>query len=263
MFKTNADLHQYVVDTFLEVTDSKINDDHWDLECTVCKMVRGFQQTRRILGTQQTSYSGFTVDLYAPVTYVFRCPVCHAFKQWIVYEVDVRNDQGKHDKRYYRVTSVPNEGLEEIDELPDNPPSLRTAYRQAIRSKDANANIAAAGMFRRAVQIITRDLLGAKPGNLANELNEVVGKSYNGATITANFAKNGYIIKEAGNQSAHPDKDPDLLDFTPQDAEDLQQIFMEIVSELFIIPAAAKRAKDDFMARRKVTLPANVAKVTL
>lgn len=117
---------------------------------------------------------------------------------------------------------------------------------------DANAQLAAAAMFRRALQIITRELLQAKPGNLANELNEVVGKSYNGVTVTANFANNAYIVKEVGNQGAHPDADPDLLDFTAQDAEDLQQIFMEIVSELFIIPAAARKAREEFMARRKV-----------
>jgi Domain of unknown function (DUF4145) len=92
---------------------------------------------------------------------------------------------------------------------------------------DANALIAAAAMFRRALQVITRYLIGARPGNLANELNEVVGRPYNGVTITQNFADVGYIVKEAGNQGAHPDRDPDLLDFTAQDAEDLQRIFME------------------------------------
>jgi hypothetical protein len=34
---------------------------------------------------------------------------------------------------------LPSEGLEDIDELPTDPPSLRTAYRQAIRAMDANA----------------------------------------------------------------------------------------------------------------------------
>lgn len=150
------------------------------------------------------------------------------------------------------MTSLPSEGLEDIKELPEKPPALRTAYRQAIRAKDANANLAAAAMFRRALQVITRNLLGAKPGNLANELNEVVGKNYNGVVITKNFAEVGYIIKEAGNQGAHPDKDPDLLDFTPEDAEDLQGIFMEIVSELFIVPAAMQKAKAEFLARRKI-----------
>ncbi len=117
---------------------------------------------------------------------------------------------------------------------------------------DANAHLAAAVMFRRALHVITRDLLGAKPGNLANELNEIVGETYNGAVITKNFANVGYIIKEAGNQGAHPDKDPDLLDFTSQDTQDLQDIFMELVSELFIVPAAKEKAKAEFLARRKI-----------
>jgi hypothetical protein len=108
-------------------------------------------------------------------------------------------------------------------------------------------------MFRRALQVITRDLLKAKPGNLANELNEVVGKTYNGTTITNNFANVGYIIKEAGNQGAHSDKDPDLLDFAPEDADDLQEIFMELVNDLFVAPAAAKKSRDEFLARRKIT----------
>jgi hypothetical protein len=43
---------------------------------------------------------------------------------------------------YFKVTSIPNERLEEIDELPQNPPSLRIAYRQAIRATDANARLA-------------------------------------------------------------------------------------------------------------------------
>lgn len=63
----------------------------------------------------------------------------------------------------------------------------------------------------------------------------------------------GYIVKEAGNQGAHPDSDPDLLDFTAEDANDLRNIFMEIVSELFVIPAAQKKARDEFLARRKIT----------
>jgi hypothetical protein len=123
---------------------------------------------------------------------------------------------------------------------------------------DANAPLAAAAMFRRALQVVTRDVLGAKPGNLANELREVVGKEFNGVKITANFSDVGYIIKEAGNQGAHPDADPDLLTFTAQAAEDLQRVFLELVSDLFIVPAAIKKSREDFLARRKID-PANAA----
>jgi hypothetical protein len=253
MFNHPDELRLYVRQNFPEVTDHRINESHWDLECSTCKVTRGFQLTGRTASGEMLAYSTFSRDFNSPVTYIFRCPVCKAFKQWIVYEFDIPRKDGKHKTHYFRVSSVPNEGLEDISELPEDPPQLRSAYRQAIRSMDANANIAAAAMFRRALQVITRDLLGAKPGNLANELNEVVGKSFNGGTVTNNFAQIGYIIKEVGNQGAHPDKDPDLLDFTAEDAEDLQQVFMELVSELFIIPAAIQKSKQEFLARRKVT----------
>src|SRR5262249_44469762 len=126
--------------------------------------------------------------------------------------------------RFYRITSLPSEGIEDIEELPREPPALREAYRQAIRAMDANAHIAAAAMFRRALQVITRELLGATPGNLANELREVVGKTFNGGVLTESFANIGYIVKEAGNQGAHPDQAPDLLSFTADDAADLQRL---------------------------------------
>ena len=118
---------------------------------------------------------------------------------------------------------------------------------------DANAHIAAAAMFRRAVQVITRQMLGAPPGNLAVELEWTAGKTFNGTTITSDFSENAYIVKEAGNQGAHPDADPDLLDFEQEDAENLQQIFMELVAELFIIPEAKRKAKENFLKRRKIS----------
>jgi Domain of unknown function (DUF4145) len=257
MFENRDALTKYVIENYPEITDARIDQDHWDLECTHCKITRGFQVIKRnISGEWSRRYCGvgqyFDRDFSAPITYLFRCPVCGMFKQWIVFELYLADETGKQQTYYFRVTSVPSEGLEEIEELPDDPPSLRTAYRQAIRAMDANAHLAAAAMFRRAVQVITRELLGAKPSTLAKELNEVVGKTYNGVVVTNNFAKVGYIIKEAGNQGAHPDKDPDLLEFTSQDARDLQDIFMELVSELFIVPAAVQKAKDDFLARRKI-----------
>ena len=257
MFKDQNDLIKYVCETYPEVTDQRINEEHWDLYCPTCKVVRGFDVfTREIQGyhLRRGSTTAWQEDFYlSPKGYLFCCPVCKVFKVWLVFEFDLREaDEGKYSKRYFRVTSLPSDGIEDIRELPAKPAALRMAYRQAVRAMDANAHLAAAAMFRRALQVITRELLGATPGNLANELKEVVGKSFNGATITHDFADIGYIVKEAGNQGAHPDRDPDLLDFTPQDADDLQQLFMELVSELFIIPEATKKAKADFLSRRKI-----------
>jgi hypothetical protein len=263
MFKTLNQQYRYIEATYPEVTDRRMDDDHWDLTCTNCKIVRGFQVTQRGFTTSGTKYSRLHIDLRGAQTLVFKCPVCGSFKQWIVYQLSYerrkKNELGAEVvdqySKYFRVASVPAEGLEEIEELPNDPPALREAYRQGIRAMDANAPLAAAAMFRRALQAITRDLLGAKRGNLANELKEVVGKSYNGGTIQKSFADVGYVIKEAGNQASHPDADPDLLDFTPQDAEDLRMIFLEVVTELFVIPAATAKAREDFLSRRKIKDP--------
>jgi len=250
---------KYIKENYPEVTDQRLDDAHWDILCTECQIVRGFQVIKRGLVTDRGKYYSHThavVDLSAPETIFFHCPVCHAYKLWIIFTVvyDEIDESGDPEEvtKLFRVTSIPSEGLEEIDELPEEPSSLRTAYRQAVRAMDANAHIAAASMFRRALQIITRDILKVAPGNLANELKATVGMSYNGSTLTKDFSEIGYIVKEAGNQGAHPDGDPDLLDFTQQDAEDLQKIFMELVGELFIVPVAVQKTKEDFLKRRKI-----------
>lgn len=259
MFATQEEQNKYIRENYPEITDSRVDDAHWDILCSKCGVTRGFVVTEMGFAHQQTRYSG--ISLNQPHGFSFHCPVCKLYKLWIVFEIsgNETKEDGSQEwiKRYYKVTSLPSEGLEEIEQLPKDPPSLRIAYRQAIRAMDANAHIAAAAMFRRALQIITRDILGAKHGSLADELDSLVGTEFNGVKLTNNFATNGYIVRESGNQGAHPDRDPDLLDFTQQDAEDLQGIFMELVSELFIAPEAMRKAKQEFMQRRKISPPQN------
>lgn len=188
MFKTYDELIAYVCASYPEVTDKRIDNAHWDLLCPHRKVVRGFQVVKH-----------------------------EAFGQYIKPEYGPRyfKEDFYTARHYFRVTSVPNEGIEDINELPEEPPALRIAFRQVVRAMDANAHLAAAAMFRRALQVITRDLLKAKPGTLGSELNQVVGKQFNGGTITQNFGDNAYIVKEAGNQGAHPDRDP-ICSTSPQ-----------------------------------------------
>jgi len=254
MFLTEEEQKAYIKENYPEVTDSRINDNYWDIYCPKCKVVRGFDVVERGYTSQGTS-SIHGIDFEAPRTIYFHCPVCRTYKMWILFSFSDKVEIGgktKSVQKFYKVTSIPGEGLEEIDELPKEPPTLRTAYRQAIRAMDANAHVAAAAMFRRALQVITRDILGVPPSNLATELKATVGMEYNGVKITKSFADNAYIVKEAGNQGAHPDRDPDLLEFTQQDAEDLQKIFMELVSDLFVVPEAIKNARENFLKRRKI-----------
>lgn len=261
MFKNKEDQNTFILDNYEDVTESKIDESHWDLYCDECKLVRGFQVTE-ISQTVNTTQYGVRVDWKYPVTYYFRCPVCDAYKLWIIFraQITITDDEEVEKKfyRYFKVTSLPNEGIEDIDELPEEPKSLRIAYKQAIRCMDANAHIASATMFRRALQVITRDILKAKSGNLATELKSLVGKDYNGVKISKDFSDNAYIIKEVGNQASHPDNDSDLLNFTIDDAQNLQLIFMEIVSDLFVVPEAIKKTKENFLSKRKIVNRKNV-----
>ncbi len=256
MFYSKEEQNLYIIEIYPEVTDHRINNDHWDLFCSKCKTTRGFQVIERSEGRIHGGmYQDYHIDNTAPQAIYFRCPVCEGYKQWVIYKVRVIEGEGDNrvaSDKYYRVASLPSEGIEDIAEIPPNPPELRIAYKQAVRAMDANAHIAAAAMFRRALQIITRNILGATPGNLGVELREVVGHEFNGVTIENNFVDVGYIIKEAGNQGAHPDQDPDLLNFTAEDAEDLQKIFMELITDLFVVPEAVKKTREEFLKRRKI-----------
>ncbi len=132
---------------------------------------------------------------------------------------------------------IPMNKLIDIPELPEDPPSLRKAYREAVTCLSNNCPMSAVAMLHRALQIVTRDILGAKPGNLADELTYLKNKPNKlGIPLSSDFHENSYIIKEVGNHGAHPDKDPDLIELTQGDAEALHELFLQIVFKLFIEP---------------------------
>lgn len=254
-------LTKYITENYLDVTEQFDGEEHLNCFCSVCKKDVGFQITEREGVSHRTEYWSYSMDFEHPYSICFRCPSCKLYKIWIVFKRDLRyevvNEEGVpvrySEEHIFRVASLPNEGLVEISGLPDSPPSLKKAYKEAIRCMDANCFLGSAAMFRRALQIITREILGAKPGTLAQEIKSLMGVPNKlGVTLTNDFSDNWYIIKECGNQGAHPDDDPDLLDFTPEDAKNLHNIFLEIVSELFVAPAAAQKAKADLIAKRKL-----------
>ncbi|MFA6097413.1 MAG: DUF4145 domain-containing protein [Candidatus Paceibacterota bacterium] len=261
---TDELLDKYILEHYTDVSNDFDDNDHLTGFCGQCKKTVGFQIIERqvaMCNARHTPYrSTYTSDFIPPYSIYFRCPSCKLFKIWIVFERRMNEEKLIGDEKeirsvrhIFRVTSLPNEGTQDIPELPENPVSLRKAYIEAIRCMDANCFLASAAMFRRALQIITRDILGAKPANLANEIKSLIGtKNKLGITLTNDFSENSYIIKECGNQGAHPDVDPDLLDFAPEDSRNLYNIFLEIVSDLFVAPVAAKKAKEDLLSKRKL-----------
>ncbi len=260
MFKDVEEQKEYIKEVYPEVTAFRKNQNQWDLQCSECQIVRGFEVIIKTQSRSSGIYSSYNSEAATPVTIIFRCPVCDRHQVWILFQItEVAIDEdgagtGEEVERYFKVTSLPGDGFEDIPELPDRPVGLREAYRQATLAMNAGAYPAAAAMFRKALQIITREVLGAKAGTLASELKQLRGKEFNGGKLTGRFEENAFIVKEAGNQAAHPDKDIDLLDFTETDAQDLRAIFLEIVGDLFVVPAITKSTKERFLQSRKINM---------
>jgi hypothetical protein len=69
MFETVEDQWAYIEKNYKQVTDSRIDDSHWDLVCTKCKMMRGFQVIRRAYAQAIDTHYGknhFRQDLSSP-----------------------------------------------------------------------------------------------------------------------------------------------------------------------------------------------------
>lgn len=250
MILSQDDFDDYVAETYPDVTEA-LEAKHRIFEyCPYCKARMGLDVLRREyiclpLKRLPDLPEVKKPDTAYPYICIFRCPDCRAERRWFLYEIDDRT---------YRIMSIPGDSGGEIDELPSDPPSLRKAYSESIRAFDANCPMAAAAMIRRALQVITRDILGALPGNLGAELKWLQGKPNKlGITLSQDFHDNAYIIKETGNQAVHPDQDPDLLSFTEEDARNLNTLFLDLVTDLFVVPEVTRRAKEEMIKRRKIT----------
>ena len=113
MFRKAEDLLLYVAQNYPEVTSCRIDDFHWNIECGDCRMTRGLHLTRRSVSCITDGCGSFCRDFDAPITCEFLCPVCNGFKQWILYEIFLPGKDGKSEAHYFRVRSVPSEGLED------------------------------------------------------------------------------------------------------------------------------------------------------
>lgn len=248
VFVSQEQFEQYVATHFPEVTQELLKGRIIKF-CPGCNTKIGFE-----ILESRFNYEGSS-NFSHPYSKVIECPECSRGAIWVLY--NVRNADQK-TSRTYRLVALPGESAHDIAELPSNPPALRKAYHEAIRSLEANNPMAAAAMFRRALQVITREILGVNPGKLAIELKSLMGKTNKlGITLSEDFHENSYIIKEVANQATHPDGDIDLIDLTQEDAQNLYELFLELVGELFVIPTAKEQARRELLARRKVMLPSS------
>jgi hypothetical protein len=253
MLFTKEEFDNYIISKYEKIEDipedSKIFKDY----CSKCNAIMGLDIEAKNAGATQKTFGRVVYKIPPnwdlPFNLLLSCPVCRSKKILFLHRILL--SENNYD--LYKLYSIPELEDYSIPQLPPKPESLITTYEEAIKCLQFGAYKASAAMFRRALQIIVREILGSKEKWLASALKNLKNsKNSLGILLSSDFHQYSYIIKEAGNQAAHPDQDPDLLDFTKQDALDLRDIFLEIVNELFVKPALLKKAEENLLNKRKI-----------
>jgi hypothetical protein len=156
--------------------------------------------------------------------------------------------------KLYKLYRLPVSGESYINEdIPKQYSSLKKTANEADYCLSNSKFIASAILYRRAIQILAKEVLGGKGKTLFKQLewlqsNENLLK----VDLTEVFHDNAEILKDVGNQGAHPDDDITLHDFTKDDAYGLHDLFISIIHEVFVKPAKMKALQDELKKSRKL-----------
>jgi hypothetical protein len=223
---------------------------------------------------QESYYYRHNNDLPSLVTYFIECPKCFKkrFIQFILIEVRETFDKAgniverieeeddedlyttKIHYELFKLYTLPTQeesfGLKDI---PNEYLTLKQSVSEAMFTMIHGKFISSAIMFRRALQIIAKDILGAKGRTLHSQLEWLkTNKNLLSIDLTELFHDNGKLIKDVGNQGAHPDEDVELQTFNEADVNALHDLFLVIVNEIFIKPEKLKSIQAELINNRKL-----------
>lgn len=217
------------------------------------------------------------VDFY---TLFVRCPRCHrnSFIQYASLEIsswydpagnklpfdyDIDEAEPENEENYqtkinyylYKLLNLPTQVISySLEYIPENFQSLIDTTSEALYCMEHNKNISAVILFRRALQIIAKDILGGKGKNLYNQLTWLKENENNlKIDLSEMFHDNSSLIKNIGNQGAHPEADEDLKSFTANNVAQLHDLYLTIVTEIFIKPEKLRKLKEELKTNRKLS----------
>lgn len=186
------------------------------------------------------------------------CPNCRrkSFINAVVLDRIIEGEDGnEHEVRqHYRLFNLPDrEYSYELSDIPEEYGLLRKCVSEAMFCMGHSKYTSATIMFRRAIQILAHNILGAPKGNLAKQLKWLKDNQNNlQIDLTEVFHDNSGIIKDIGNQGAHPEDEISLQEFTIEEMNLLHDLFQSTITEVFIKPAKLKQIQDDLKSKRKI-----------
>ncbi|MBL1231387.1 MAG: DUF4145 domain-containing protein [Flavobacteriales bacterium] len=191
------------------------------------------------------------------VTFFIQCPSCkrQSFIMSVVLSRLKEDNNGSHYVYdHYKLYNLPTQESQfETKDIPAKYELLKKTVLEAKYTLQHSQYMAATIMFRRALQILVKDILGAKGKTLFLQL-EWLKENENSlkVNLTELFHDNSKLIRQVGNQGAHPDNDEKLQGFAKEDAEAVHDLFLLLVNEIFVLPAKLAEMKKELSERRKL-----------
>lgn len=194
--------------------------------------------------------------------FYIQCPSCHrkSFIHTVRLRCKLKDDENRETEEwgyeYFQLYRLPtldenfsNKDIPDIAEYS----TLKQTVSEASFCLTNGKYVSSAIMFRRAIQIIAKQVLGAQGKSLYNQLEWLKGNvNLLKIDLTEVFHDNMQLIKDIGNQGAHPDDDIELHAFSKSDADGLHDLFIHLIQVIFVIPAKLKALQEELKSTRKI-----------
>jgi hypothetical protein len=141
-----------------------------------------------------------------------------------------------------RLLMVWPKGVSRAPVPPEVPPAIAEDYKEACLVLSDSPK-ASAALSRRCLQNLLRQAGGVKPGNLNDEIQQVL----DGGKLPSDIADNIDAIRVIGNFAAHPNKSNstgEIVPVEPHEAEWNLDVIESLFDLYFVQPARAKARRD-------------------
>jgi hypothetical protein len=169
----------------------------------------------------------------------FQCPGCNDVTVWMMW-----HPGAECGRELSRVYPLPRSGHSKAPD--DAPTAIAKAYEEACTVLPLSPS-AAAGLARRALQMILREALGVRPAHLRDEIEAAR------ATLPGWIVDALHDLRKVGNFALHPSKDAltgDIVEPEPGEAELTVDLVEALFQHLYAGRQAAVRLAAKLAARK-------------
>ena len=202
------------------------------------------------------SYRSDSLPLFG--TMLISCPSCkrQSFLMSVVLSKlgDNEDAVSQYLYEFFKLFNLPTQESQfETKDIPEEYDLLKKTIIEAKFNLENSQYMSATIMFRRGLQILAKDILGAKGHSLYQQL-EWLKENENKLKISLSelFHDNSKLVRLVGNQGAHPDEDKDLHEFNEADANSVHDLFLLLINEVFVMPEKMRLMKKELSERRKL-----------